>query len=187
MNRGLLSDVVSYSECRIREALLAIKTAIPQNRTWMEKALYKELVGTLSTDSFMIDCGKLQRFVLMYIGMAAACGCPANIPFIIALLSRDLNLLEFEDTGIVFSQEMNDLLDAGPFCAMPTSYLEPWWLGNVAPGPNGIFGATTFDRLMRHYYADEEKYTRLLHRPHRCPLASGWTNEAKQTLLGVMS
>jgi hypothetical protein len=86
MNRGLLSDVVSYSECRIREALLAIKTAIPQNRTWMEKALYKELVGTLSTDSFMIDCGKLQRFVLMYIGMAAACGCPANIPFIIALL-----------------------------------------------------------------------------------------------------
>jgi hypothetical protein len=185
MNRGLLSDVVSYSECRIREALLAIKTAIPQNRTWMEKALYKELVGTLSTDSFMIDCGKLQRFVLMYIGMAAACGCPANIPFIIALLSRDLNLLEFEDTGIVFSQEMNDLLDAGPFCAMPTSYLEPWWLGNVAPGPNGIFGATTFDRLMRHYYADEEKYTWLLHRPHRCPLASGWTNEAEQTLLGM--
>jgi hypothetical protein len=121
----------------------------------------------------------------MYIGFAAALGQPAHVPFVIAILARDLIPLGPTGQGFDLTQELLDVLDAGPLLPVPRSYIYAWWMGHAAPKENGIMGALNISEIMAHYYDDEDKYTPFDHVNHSCPPAANWSNEAQQALLAV--
>jgi hypothetical protein len=121
----------------------------------------------------------------MYIGFAAALGQPANVPFVIAILARDLIPLGPTGQGFDLTQELLDVLDAGPLLPVPRSYIYAWWMGHAAPKENEIMGALNISEIMAHYYDDEDKYTPFDHVNHSCPPAANWSNEAQQALLAV--
>jgi hypothetical protein len=121
----------------------------------------------------------------MYIGFAAALGQPAHVPFVIAILARDLILLRPTGQGFDLTQELLDILDAGPLLPVPRSYIYAWWMGHAAPKENEIMGALNISEIMAHYYDDEDKYTPYDHVNHSCPPAANWSNEAQQALLAV--
>jgi hypothetical protein len=120
----------------------------------------------------------------MYIGFAAALGQPAHVPFVIAILARDLIPLGPTGQGFNLTQELLDLLDAGPLCPVPRTYFCAWWLGRAAPKEDEVMGASNIAEIMGHYYEDEDKYTPYDSK-HSCPPATNWTNEAQQELLSV--
>ena len=45
LNRDVINDSVMISDCRLREALRAMRAATPQKQEWMRAALFKELVS----------------------------------------------------------------------------------------------------------------------------------------------
>jgi hypothetical protein len=102
----------------------------------------------------------------MYIGFAAALGQPANVPFVIAILARDLIPLGPTGQGFDLTQELLDVLDAGPLLPVPRSYIYTWWMGHAAPKENDIMGALNIAEIMAHYYDDEDKYTPYDHVKH---------------------
>jgi hypothetical protein len=120
----------------------------------------------------------------MYIGFAAALGQPAHVLFVIAILARDLIPLGPTGQGFNLTQELPDLLDAGPLCPVPRTYFCTWWLGRAAPKEDEVMGASNIAEIMGHYYEDEDKYTPYDSK-HSCPPATNWTNEAQQELLSV--
>jgi hypothetical protein len=120
----------------------------------------------------------------MYIGFAAALGQPAHVPFVIAILAQDLILLGPTGQGFNLTQELLDLLDAGPLCPVLRTYFCAWWLGRAAPKEDEVMGTSNVAEIMEHYYEDEDKYTPYDSK-HSCPPATNWTNKVQQELLSV--
>jgi len=88
-------DVVNYCEARFRVILQALHVSKNDNKKWMMKVLFRELVFTHCLCFKLCQLILPQELCFSYIGVAAAIGRQINIPVIIRSLGHDLYRVGF--------------------------------------------------------------------------------------------